>query len=718
MSVIAYEMSRGVFFDGLSAIAAEHGRRVDARLVQQQFLPPYTLDAMVRAAASLGIGLEIRGFRHDPPNVRRCLIVLAGDALDADQDAGSSPEAVGDGSAAGFGTGAESPRRVALGLFDPQSQSLRPLGVAGNAAVGLSSVRHRLLGLALIPDPATAHLESAESAASDRIGLAWFMAALGRHRRVWGEVLVASLFVQVLALAMPLITQVMLDKVIAHQAMSTLWVLAVAMLLVIAFSGALAWARQQLVLHAGLRIDAELGERAFSHLLGLPLRWFERRPTGAVLARIQGIESIREFLSGAMVTIALDLPFAAVFLAIMFWYSWQLTLVVLVLLLLLTGLSLAAAPLLRKRLNRQFHAGAGTQAVLTEFIANMESVKALQLEPQLRDRYRSLLGEYLHASAESRRLSGTLSVLAGVLEQSTTAIVLCAGAWLVMQNSGFTIGMLIAFQMFSSRLAQPLLRMTALWQEFQQASIALSRLDDLLRVPTEPADVALRHAGARRGHISIDNLGFRYAANLPPVIEGLSLDLPPGQCALITGPSGAGKSTLTRLLLGFHAADAGVIRIDGCDIATMPANELRSHFGVIMQDPVLFAGTVLDNLEFANPGVTMEEVVAACGMAGIHDVINALPEGYQSRVGEHGAGLSGGQRQRIAIARALLRRPLVLICDEAVSHLDARAAADIVQTLNGLRGKVSVVFIAHEAPAGLHVDAGIALQPERMRKVA
>jgi subfamily B ATP-binding cassette protein HlyB/CyaB len=243
-------------------------------------------------------------------------------------------------------------------------------------------------------------------------------------------------------------------------------------------------------------------------------------------------------------------------------------------------------------------------------------------------------------------------------------------------------------------------------------------MDELLKAPVEPVDLALRHVEPTSGHISIENLAFRYAPNLPPVFEGFNLEIRPGQCVLLAGPSGAGKSTLARLLLGFRQPDAGTIRIDGRDTTSLPVNVLRNHFGVVLQDTVLFAGTLLENLELASPGVAMDEIVTACRLAGIHDAITALPEGYQSRIGEHGVGLSGGQRQRLAIARALLRRPAVLVFDEACSHLDASSADEVVKALNALSGKVSVLFIAHEAPPGLRFDKVEILRAAPVRKVA
>ena len=298
--------------------------------------------------------------------------------------------------------------------------------------------------------------------------------------------LAASAAIQLLALATPLFTQVVIDKVVVHQTVNTLVVIGVALVVVTLFSTAMSWVRQYLVLHTGNRVDAVLGTRVFEHLVGLPARYFEHRPTGTIVARVHGVETIREFVSGAAVTLLLDLPFLAIFLALMFWYSWQLTLIALGILATIVAMSILIVPLIRSRLNHQFLLGARNQAFLTEYVAGIETVKSLQMEPQLRSRYGDYLASYLTAGFNTRQLSNTYNVVASALEQLMTLLILCVGAWIVMRNEGFTIGMLVAFQMFASRMSQPMLRLVGLWQEFQQANIAVKRLGDILDVPQEP----------------------------------------------------------------------------------------------------------------------------------------------------------------------------------------------------------------------------------------
>ena len=540
-------------------------------------------------------------------------------------------------------------------------------------------------------------------------GFAWFIPELLRHRHAWRDILAASLALQLVGLATPLFTQVVIDKVVVHQTQSTLAAVGVGLALSILFASVFGWVRQYLVLHTGNRIDAVLGSRVFAHLFRLPMPYFSHRPTGVLVARLQGVETIREFVSGAAVTLILDLPFMTVLLAVMFWYSWQLTLIALGLLLLLALLSLAVTPLFRRKLNRQFLLGARNQAFVTEHIAGMETVKSLQLEAQLNKRQGGYLADYLAAGFETRQLSNTYNTLANTLEQIQGLAVLVAGALLVMNNDGFTIGMLVAFQMFAGRLSQPMLRMVGLYQEAQQANLAVQRLGDIMNVPAEPHALQPSRAPDTQGRIELQNLSFRYGDEAPWLFRDFNYTFPPGRTTLIMGPSGSGKSTLAKLLLGFYRPQEGRITLDGQDIRHLPANELRRHFGVVPQETVLFSGTLHHNLQIANPQAGFEDIVQACKLAEIHDTIEKLPQGYQTEIGEHGAGLSGGQKQRVAIARALLKRPKILVFDEAAANLDAPTAEHFARTVNLLRGKATILFIAHHVPRGLQVDETVVM---------
>lgn len=538
-------------------------------------------------------------------------------------------------------------------------------------------------------------------------GFGWFIPELLKHKKIWRDVLLASLAIQLMALATPLFTQVIIDKVIVHHTRSTLIVIGVGMVMFMMFNAVMSWVRQYLVNHTGNRIDSVLGLHVFAHLFRLPIRYFEHRSTGTLVARLQGIESIREFLSGVAVTLILDIPFLFIFLAIMFYYSSMLTLVAVAILLIITVLSLAITPLLRKRLNRQFLLGARNQAYATEYVSGIETVKSLQMEPQVTSGYGNYLASYLEAGFNARQLSNSYNVATNTLEQLMILLILCLGAWMAMTTENFTIGMLVAFQMFASRLSQPVLRMVGLWQQFQQANIAVKRLGDVMDAPQEPYSLMPSHEGGGKGEIEFHNVSFRYSDQLPYLYRNFNMNIEPGQCIALMGPSGSGKSTLTRLLQGFYLPSDGHIHIDDRDVRNFSANELRQYFGVVPQETTLFSGTIYENLILANPHANFAQVVQASKQAEIHEAVEALPDGYQTQIGERGVGLSGGQKQRLAIARALLKHPKILLFDEATSSLDAITEEAFAKTVNRLKGKITMLFITHQLPAALNVDATI-----------
>ncbi len=680
MSSSATAIERDHFLWALDTLCRIYRIPFDRGLLLQQFPPPHSLSCVVRAVRSLGFAAHARAAaagelaRIESP----CLIFRAeAPALVVRNDGAS------------------------MAIVEPGSTTPRMVDANTVAAAGPVWIARFWPEATLLGDDG--------GAAERHFGFAWFIPELLRYRSVWRDVLLASAAIQLLALVVPLLTQVVVDKVVAHQTMNTLIVIGVALMLTVAFSAVISWVRQYLILHTGNRVDAVLGMRAFEHLLRLPPRYFEARPTGTLVARLQAIETIREFVSGAAITLLLDLPFLAIYAGVMFWYSWQLSLVSVAVLAAICALSLGIVPLLRSRLNRQFLLGARNQALLTEYVAAIETVKSLQLEPQLRRRFGDQLGAYLAASFSARQLSNGYGVAANALEQLLTLLVLCMGAWMVMQNEGFTIGMLVAFQMVASRMSQPVMRLVGLWQEMQQAGIAVSRLGDIMNAPVEPYSSIPSGASSSSGDIEIEDLSFRYAEDAPRLYRDFNLRISAGSCVALMGPSGCGKSTLARLLLGFLTPSAGTIRVGGRDTRNLSVNELRNHFGVVPQETMLFSKTIYDNLVESSSAAQFEDVLQACKFAEIHDFIEGLPLGYQTRIGEHGNGLSVGQKQRLAIARALLKRAPILIFDEATASVDAETAEQLALTISALRGKVTIIFIAHQLPRGLIVDQTVVL---------
>lgn len=684
----------------LGSFCSLNQKPFDADLFVRQHPPPYTSDSIIHGARALGFRIERR--QTDARSIAGlglpCLVLLR------EPTAPHTAPAPGDENER-----ATEPNRMRPALVVQADTEKFVLFEAGtNTPVSLTSAefgaRYAKTAFQLSLRAAPLRDPDGAKAARAAFGFKWFIPELLKYRKVWRDVLVASLVIQLLALATPLFTQVVIDKVVVHRTQSTLIVLGIGLAVFMVFSALLTWVRQYLVIHTGNRVDAVLGAAVFDHLFKLPTRYFEQRPTGVISARLRGVEEIREFIASAAVTVALDLPFLLIFVALMFTYSVPLTLVCLGIVGCIALLTLVMAPVFRLRLNDQFLLGARNQAFATEYIAGMDTVKSLQMEPQLNARYSDYLAQYLTSGFGVRQIANTYSTLSNTLEQLMTLLILVIGAYTVMNSTQFSIGMLVAFQMFAGRVSQPMLRLVGLWQQFQQASLSVARLGDIMNAPTEPYSSTPNRTRQGGGKIAIDGLAFRYAENLPYLYEGFKLEVEPGQVIAIMGPSGSGKSTLAKLLLGFYPPSSGTIKIDGNDTRYLSANELRDYFGVVPQETVLFSGTVYENLRNADPLATFEQIVTACQMAEIHEVIDRLPQGYQTELGERGVGLSGGQRQRIAIARALLKNPKVLIFDEATSSLDAETAEHFAKTINQLNGKVTMLFITHALPTGLLVD--------------
>ena len=700
------QLTAETFVWALGSLCALHRRPFDANLLLSQMPPPYDEPSLIRSAQALGF--KIRSQLVSAAKISSFpLPLLVEFVVPAELSVPNADEIPGDAKAAG------GPQQQ-LGIVAQAENGTVVFFKAGSnlpVTVSTGIFSEHYSGRAWLVCPEVAAASDPDTVKETRaFGFSWFGPELLKHKKVWRDILSASLVLQLLALGLPLFTQAIIDKVIVHHSKSTLISIAVGMGVFMIFTAILTWVRQYLVLHTGNRVDAVLGATVFDHLLKLSPRYFQHRPTGVVAARLQGVETIREFVASAAVTLILDLPFLLICMGVMFYYSVPLTLLALGMLSVVAIMSFMVAPIFQARLNQQFMLGARNQAFVTEYIAGFETVKSLQFEPQLKSRYSDYLATYLQSSFQTKQIGNTYNVIASTVEQLMTLLILLCGAWIVMTppsapgDTVFTIGMLVAFQMFSGKLSQPVMRLVGLWQQFQQASLAVKRLGDLMNAPVEPYSITPSRMVDGKGRIEVVELGFRYADDLPLLYKDLSLTIEPGTAVAMMGPSGSGKSTLAKLLLGFYLPSSGQIKIDGVDVRHFSANELRSYFGVVPQETVLFSGTIYENLVMASPHATFDQVVQACKMAEIHDTIEALPKGYQTEIGERGAGLSGGQRQRLAIARALLKRPRVLVFDEATSALDMQTAEHFAKTINALKGKVTMIFITHAMPKGLLVD--------------
>ena len=547
-----------------------------------------------------------------------------------------------------------------------------------------------------------------------RFGIGWFLGAIHKYRHLLGEVLVGSFFLQMLGLVSPLFFQVVIDKVLVHRASSTLDVLVIGLLAISVFETVLGIMRTYLFAHTTNRIDVELGARLFNHLLALPMAYFQARRVGDSVARVRELENIRNFLTSSALTLVIDLFFTFVFLAVMFFYSPLLTWIVLGSLPLYIAISGAVTPLFRRRLDEKFQRGAENQAFLVESVTGIETVKAMAVEPQMQRRWEEQLAGYVTASFRVLSLGNTASQVVQLVSKVVTAGILYFGAKLVIEGS-LSVGELVAFNILASRVSAPVLRLAQIWQDFHQARLSVARLGDILNTTAEPTYSAARaRLPVIRGNIRFDHVGFRYRIDGQEILHDVSFDVPAGQTVGIVGPSGSGKSTFAKLVQRLYVPETGRVLIDGMDLAMADPAWLRRQIGVVLQENVLFNRSVRENIALADPAISMERVIAAASLAGAHDFILELSEGYDTIVGERGSTLSGGQRQRIAIARALLADPRILIFDEATSALDYESERIIQHNMKEIARGRTVLIIAHRLSTVRTADRIVTLERGRL----
>jgi len=542
----------------------------------------------------------------------------------------------------------------------------------------------------------------------------WFLPALYKYRRLFAEVLLASLFLQLFALVTPLFFQVIIDKVLVHKGLTTLDVLAIGLLLVTVFEILLGGLRTYVFSHTTNRIDVTLGAKLYHHVLALPLAYFEARRVGDTVARVRELDTIRNFLTSSALTVVVDLLFTVVFLAVMYAYSPVLFAVVLGAIPAYVLLAFFITPALRARLNDKFNRGADNQAFLVESVSNVETLKSMAIEPQMQRRWEEQLAGYVQSAFRTTVLGTIANQGASLINKITVVLILWLGARLVIDGD-LSVGQLVAFNMLAARVSQPVLRLAQLWQDFQQAGISLRRLGDILNTPTEPSHPQGRTALPElRGHIRFEHLRFRYQPDTHDVLSDIDLTIPAGQVVGIVGRSGSGKSTLAKLVQRMYAPVAGRVLIDGADLSLIEPAWLRRQISVVMQENRLFNRSIRDNIALAAPGLPMPEVIRAAQLAGAHDFILATPQGYDTLVVEQGANLSGGQRQRIAIARALVTRPKILILDEATSALDYESERCIQDNMRRITSGRTVLIIAHRLSAVRQADRILVLDNGRI----
>jgi ATP-binding cassette, subfamily B, bacterial HlyB/CyaB len=598
-----------------------------------------------------------------------------------------------------------SDRTIVLGLPTQGIQRCKPSEVIAKLDAATDSFPPQVQVLLLSPTKETPQ---------QRFGLSWFLPYISRHRQVLIEVFIASFFVQLAALANPLVVQLIIDKVIVQNSINTLNILGSLLLVVGLFEAIITTLRTYLFVDTTNRIDMGLGSEIIDHLLRLPLRYFERRPVGELATRINELENIRQFLTGTALTVGLDAIFSVVYIVVMLFYSWQLTLVGLGTIPIFIILTVIASPIIRKQLRAKAERNAETQSYLVEVMSGIQTVKAQNIELQSRFSWQEKYGRFVGAGFKTVITSTLANSTSQFLNQLSSLLVLWVGAYLVLKGE-LTLGELIAFRIISGYVTSPILRLAQLWQSFQETGLSLERLSDIVDTPQEAEkDRNNISLPAIEGGIKYENVSFRFANSGPLQVSNVNLDIPAGKFVGIVGQSGSGKSTLMKLLLRLYDLESGRILIDNYDIAKVELYSLRRQLGVVPQESLLFDGTVQDNIALTNPDATTEEIIAAAKIAAAHEFIMSLPNGYNTRVGERGAGLSGGQRQRIAIARSVLQKPKLLVLDEATSALDYPTERQVcINLAKAFKGN-TVFFITHRLNTISHADIIIVMDGGRV----
>ncbi len=529
-----------------------------------------------------------------------------------------------------------------------------------------------------------------------RFGLSWFVPSLIRYRKVLMEVVLASACVQLIGLVNPIMTQVIIDRVLNQNSRDAMMVLGIFLLVVSVVEAILTNVRTQLFTDTTNRIDLSLGSEVIDHLLRLPLRYFEKRPVGELATRMSELETIRQFLTGTALTAVLDALFAVIYIAVMVFYSPILSLVALITIPLFAVLTLTASPVIRKKAQRKAEKYSATNSYLVETLTGIQTVKAQNLELRSRWQWQERYASYISAgfqSASTQTLAGSMS---GFLNKFSSLLVLWVGALLVMDGK-LSLGQLIAFRMIAGYATSPLLRLIQIWQNFQETALSLQRLGDILDTPQEQNEQQRSNIlmPPIEGHVRYEDVSFAFREGGAMQLMNINLDIPVGSFVGVVGQSGSGKSTLTKLIPRLYEANSGKVVIDDYNISKVELYSLRQQVGVVLQDTLLFDGTIRDNIALANPDASDEQIIEAAKTAFAHGFIMALPNGYSTSVGERGSALSGGQRQRIAIARTVLQNPRLLILDEATSALDYNAERQVcLNLMQALKGR-TVFFITH-----------------------
>ena len=670
-------MNNNSGMSSLLMIARHHGIAVDeAKLLHEFGRRPFTKDVILLAAKRLGLTAKL--VKQDPERLNRTPMPAI--AIDKDGNFFIAIQF-------GFEGGDKSKGKMVI----------RQPGSAENQVMDLPDFLDIWSGKFIFCISKANFLKELA-----KFDFSWFVPAIVKYRKLLIEVLVITFVLQLIGLATPLAFQVIMDKVLVNHAMMTLNVVAFALLCATIFENILTAIRTWLFAQTTSKIDVELGARLYRHLFSLPIAYFESRRVGDSLARIRELENIRSFLTGNAITLVMDMLFSVVYAVVMFCYSFKLSMLVIATIPIYVVLSLVVTPILRARLNEFFYIGAKQQAFLVESISGIGTVKSMAVEPRWIENWEKQLAGSVASGLDVLNVGVVAGTAVTTVGKLLTVGILWVGSSAVVDGD-LTVGQFIAFTMIAGRLTDPIMRIANLWNNFQQVGISVERLGDILNAPAEIVGNKTR-IPRLEGSIEFDQVSFRYRPEAPDVIRSVNVKIEAGQVIGIVGRSGSGKSTLTKLVQRLYIPDRGRVLVDGQDIAIIDTTSLRHQLGVVLQENLLFTGTIRDNIALANPALPIEPIMEAAKLAGAHEFICELPEGYDTRVGEHGTGLSGGQRQRIAIARTLITNPRVLIFDEATSALDYESEKVIQENMRKICAGRTVLIIAHRLSAVRDAD--------------
>ena len=539
----------------------------------------------------------------------------------------------------------------------------------------------------------------------DNFSLKWFLPSLGKYRVVLGEVLLSSLFVQLFGLANPLLIQQIIDKVIINNAPGTLATLGTLLILFAVIEVVLQSVRTFLFVDTTNRIDVALGSKVIDHMLKLPLKFFDKRPVGELSNRIGELENIRKFLTGTALTAVLDAVFALLYVFVMIIYSWQLTLVTVAVIPALIGVTYYFSPKVRKQIQAKSVAAAKTQSHLVEVLSGIQTVKSQGIELRTRWKWQDLYVDYVSDGFGNTVIGTANNSISTLINKTSSLMVVWMGAALVVEGK-MTMGGMIAFRMIAGFVTSPVLRLSQIWQNFQEINLSMERLGDILNHPQETGIDELKKPMVPNleGDIEYQDIWFRYNPSAPYLLKGLNLKIPAGSFVAIVGLSGSGKSTATKLLPRLYEPEKGKILVDNMDISKLELYSLRKQIGIVPQDTLLFDGSIHENITLTNPSASQDEIDEAVEISCSDEFIRDLPAKYDTKVGERGSNLSGGQRQRLAIARTILQKPSVLIMDEATSALDYQTERRVSENLmKKLKGQ-TVLYVTHRLSSIVNAD--------------